>query len=368
MSTTLQFTVTDAGAAAAWNADNTGTEIALTHIQLGSGNKVPVGDETALLSPQQKAAIGAGFRVSDTQIRMSAIFGGASAFTVREVGVWVGDPDAGGILFGYWSQSTGDLAVKSAGVDLIFTHDMILDAAIPPGSVTVTVDTAQDALIAAHEAASDPHPQYLLKITYASETVKGIAEIATQGETDAGVDDERIVTPLKLSMVMQNHLAASNPHPQYPTSGWLLGYGRVGKDDYQDITSSGWVDVAGLSINIPVTQAPVNVDVSARISVHFDNAPDPAFARLIISGGEHGTGVEIDKCMEEGLAGYTIGQSFILDRMLPLGANTTYTLKAQVRNSVSSPGQDVRINASDENRDGATADSLCILSYKMFKG
>lgn len=32
----------------------------------------------------------------------------------------------------------------------------------------------------------------------ASETVSGIAEIATQAETDAGVDDLRIVTPLKL--------------------------------------------------------------------------------------------------------------------------------------------------------------------------
>jgi hypothetical protein len=33
----------------------------------------------------------------------------------------------------------------------------------------------------------------------ASETVKGIAEIATQAETDAGVDDSRIVTPKKLA-------------------------------------------------------------------------------------------------------------------------------------------------------------------------
>lgn len=33
----------------------------------------------------------------------------------------------------------------------------------------------------------------------ASETVAGIAEIATQGETDAGTDDERIVTPEKLA-------------------------------------------------------------------------------------------------------------------------------------------------------------------------
>ena len=34
----------------------------------------------------------------------------------------------------------------------------------------------------------------------ATETVAGVAEIATQVETDAGTDDQRIVTPLKLAM------------------------------------------------------------------------------------------------------------------------------------------------------------------------
>lgn len=33
----------------------------------------------------------------------------------------------------------------------------------------------------------------------ASETVKGILEIATQGETDTGTDDLKAVTPLKLA-------------------------------------------------------------------------------------------------------------------------------------------------------------------------
>ena len=33
----------------------------------------------------------------------------------------------------------------------------------------------------------------------ASESTAGVAEIATQGETDTGTDDQRIVTPLKLA-------------------------------------------------------------------------------------------------------------------------------------------------------------------------
>ena len=40
----------------------------------------------------------------------------------------------------------------------------------------------------------------------ASETVAGIAELATQAETDAGTDDERIVTPLKLATYVRQNL------------------------------------------------------------------------------------------------------------------------------------------------------------------
>jgi len=36
-------------------------------------------------------------------------------------------------------------------------------------------------------------------VAAASESVSGIAEFATQAETDAGSDDLRIVTPLKLA-------------------------------------------------------------------------------------------------------------------------------------------------------------------------
>lgn len=43
----------------------------------------------------------------------------------------------------------------------------------------------------------------------ATETIKGIAEIATQAETDAGTDDERIVTPLKL----KNYNFVASPAP-----------------------------------------------------------------------------------------------------------------------------------------------------------
>lgn len=41
-------------------------------------------------------------------------------------------------------------------------------------------------------------------VDQATETVRGVAEIATQAETDAGTDDSRIVTPLKLVTYIGN--------------------------------------------------------------------------------------------------------------------------------------------------------------------
>ena len=61
-------------------------------------------------------------------------------------------------------------------------------AVISPGTrALVIVDSVADDVF----LVSNPPP--------ASETVQGIAELATQAEVDAGTDDERIVTPLKLA-------------------------------------------------------------------------------------------------------------------------------------------------------------------------
>lgn len=47
-------------------------------------------------------------------------------------------------------------------------------------------------------------------VAAASETAAGIAEIATQAETDAGTDDLRFVTPLKLATFVGNAIASAS--------------------------------------------------------------------------------------------------------------------------------------------------------------
>ena len=70
------------------------------------------------------------------------------------------------------------------------------------GTVQGVVLNIGDVLIAAIDSASPTSAADWIFLEsnrdQATETVKGVAEIATQAETNAGTDDERIVTPLKL--------------------------------------------------------------------------------------------------------------------------------------------------------------------------
>ena len=164
MSTSLNMKITAAGSSALFNAQNTGTNLNLTHIQFGSGNRTPNGTETKLVTPAQVAPITNGSKISSNQIRMSAVFTGSTNYSVCEIGIWAGDPTkSGSVLFAYWSQPSGNIAVMSAGVDFVFSHDMTLDSSAG-AAINVIVDSTGNvatALMNAHESAANPHPQYV---------------------------------------------------------------------------------------------------------------------------------------------------------------------------------------------------------------
>ena len=144
MSNILQFRLTSIGQSASWNAIHTGISVALTHVQLGSGNRIPDGSEQSLLAPHQTSAIAAGALVSGTQIRISALFTGLDSYSINEIGLWAGNPgESGSFLFAYWSQSSGSIGAKSPGVDFIFQHDMAVTDAVASGTVTILADNSQ---------------------------------------------------------------------------------------------------------------------------------------------------------------------------------------------------------------------------------
>lgn len=98
----------------------------------------------------------------------------------------------------------------------------------------------------------------------ATETARGIAEIATQAEVDAGIDDERFITPAKLnislSTLVENYLSTININPIRNTGTITSidpGFGTINSfyTVSGDIVSAQLEDVSGQSARILVTMA-----------------------------------------------------------------------------------------------------------------
>lgn len=170
----LQFILTNAGKAAIVNANNTGTNpVVIDRVAIGSASWTPTAAATALNTEIKKISAIGGAVVADDTIHVTATDSSSDAYTVREVGLYT----AGNVLLAVYSQADPIIVKGSATVALI-AADLVITG-IPAGSVTVGDSTFD-------------YPQ-------ATETVKGVAEIATTSETLAGTDNERIVTPAKLA-------------------------------------------------------------------------------------------------------------------------------------------------------------------------
>lgn len=171
MTVILKPKITDAGLAAAINADANGFELSITHIALGTGkysSEASGAGMTAMADRKEQVQIGAGV-VSGTggcrmMVRFDAWSGTPSTYEVTEIGFYAGDPAAGGVLFAVFATPADVIVVRNL-LDYVATFTIQLTR-IPSGSVTVSVNPEEAralALIALHEAASDPHTQYVKK-------------------------------------------------------------------------------------------------------------------------------------------------------------------------------------------------------------
>ena len=184
MSIVYDFKITDAGLEAAFNAENKGIELELTHVGFGAGFKLPDGSETALINEINRSAVAAGSRITPDQIRISALWSDDTAeFPIREIGIY-----SNSILFGYYSRADAKaIANKDLGVDFVFYYDWKI-AELPANLVTVLVDPdASTALGALAQHENDPlaHPQYLLRSEVAQDASRLIWTGAAGGSANS---------------------------------------------------------------------------------------------------------------------------------------------------------------------------------------
>ena len=168
MALSIDFTLTEAGIAAAFNAQSTGIDVALTHVAFGTGHKNPDGLETGLVTEVKRKPISGGSRVRPSQIRVAAVWAEQTDVAdITEVGVF-----AGSVLFAYASSTAGTvIAKKVVGVDFVFYYDWVLSG-IPADTISIVIDPdAAVALAALQIHIEDPlaHEQYLHRAAFAED-------------------------------------------------------------------------------------------------------------------------------------------------------------------------------------------------------
>lgn len=169
----LPFTITNAGRAALVNAANTGTPaVIITQIALGSGYAPATPSRTGVTSEIKRLAAAGGGTVSPDTIHVTGRDVSTDEYAVKEIGLYTST----GVLLAIHASNTA-VITKGAGTFAVIACDLVITG-LPPGSITVGDITL----------ANPP----------ATETVMGVAEIATEAEVLAGVDDSRFVTAKKL--------------------------------------------------------------------------------------------------------------------------------------------------------------------------
>ncbi|MBA6089335.1 phage tail protein [Pseudomonas monteilii] len=137
MSTGLQPVITKAGLAAILSATKTGLAAEISHIALGTVAYTPSADQKTLRTEVARFPISSGEKLSSTLLHLTAVADGATAYWVKEVGIFLKD----GTLLAVWSHLTEALAYKAANIDLLLAYDLSL-AALPADSVTITSTAA----------------------------------------------------------------------------------------------------------------------------------------------------------------------------------------------------------------------------------
>lgn len=160
MTSPVVFTLTNAGINAAIDAEGPGLSITVSELAIGTGKYDPDATETALQAETHRYPLaGAGVNAASHTLQFTSVLEAASQTEAFEIGLFTDT----GILFAVASTTgVNPLVVLYAGIAFVASFGLSL-AGIPAGTVTVSVDpTASVAasMLQQHLAASNPHPQY----------------------------------------------------------------------------------------------------------------------------------------------------------------------------------------------------------------
>lgn len=175
----------------------------------------------------------------------------------------------GGVFTANWSQGGNQEATTDEfGIVQLATLAELQNGNAPAGAYVPTSNDVATVIAGVVVGAVPP----------ATEIQQGIAELATQVETDAGVDDTKIVTPLKLA-----NFVASGGFPGVFTdltaTGTISFTGATGTGFDITAAAASTVDVSGAGIDLTLASA------AGRVVVNGEEAAADAVRILSAAGG-----------------------------------------------------------------------------------
>lgn len=176
----MALVITDAGRAASVRAGDLGVEFKISHISIGIEGYTPTKDQTELRAEIIRKPVIRGRIIKTGHLHFEADFVGKEEFEGKEIGYHLDDEAQ--TLFGVDSDDGKVMTLKRANSIVTEVFDLNLSAS-RIDNITIEVATTPKA----------------------GEETPGIAEIATDAEVAAGVDDERIVTAKKLSAALSRN-------------------------------------------------------------------------------------------------------------------------------------------------------------------
>jgi hypothetical protein len=175
MAQTFPFMITQAGLDALVDAQTGATEaIRIAEVGLSSANVALAPTLEILPGEFKRLDTISGQSASETVIHMTATDNSLDVYEVRSIGLFL----ANGTLFAAYSHAPGALFRKVDIASFLMAFDIVFSEAVGGG-------------IAFGDATFLYPP--------ATEVTKGVAELASEEEISAGIDDERMVTPRKLA-------------------------------------------------------------------------------------------------------------------------------------------------------------------------
>ena len=276
---TMHLAMTAAGLAAIADADNVGTSaVKFTRLAVGAGTAS--GDQsarTALIDQKEIAAV-TGQASGSTRIAIRADFMPGESFAVTEAGLMAQIGEGAEFLAAYWAASSTAGALASAAADTTLVVAGVI--AIESSSAAISVTPSLNISVGVPD-------NVVLKTDHASETQRGIVELATTAEARAGTDRVRAVTPAGLeSRIDDIPTAAAPPNASTTRKGIVelatAAEAQAGTDRTRAVTPSALAGRTATATRRGIVELATATEAAAGTDA--ERAVTPAGLKAVVDG------------------------------------------------------------------------------------